>query len=76
MNGRAGIAIPRLSGCEFAEVPRRYWRYVVKQPKYNTTNVPAIDGNVELRVARSGKTQFEPTTTYKNIAISRDKQVK
>jgi len=52
MNGRPGIAVPRLSGCEFAEVPRRYWRYVVKQPKYNTTNVPAINGNVELRVAR------------------------
>jgi hypothetical protein len=50
MNGGAGKAVSMLSGGKFTEVARRYGSDVVKQPQDDTTNVPAIDRDVELRV--------------------------
>jgi hypothetical protein len=50
MNGGTGIAVSMLAGGKFTEVPRRYGSDVVKQPKNDTANVPAINRDVELRV--------------------------
>ena len=49
MNGGAGKAVSMLSGGKFTEVARRYGGDVVKQPKDDTTNVPAINRDVKLR---------------------------
>jgi len=50
MDGGARKAVSMLSGGKFTEIARRYGSDVVKQPKDDTTNVPAIDRDVELRV--------------------------
>jgi hypothetical protein len=50
VNGRAGKAVPGLSGGKFTEVACRYGSDAVEQPKDDAANLTTINRDVELQV--------------------------